>query len=76
MDSMWTATPQPLLFPHGIAFEVSGIVRCSVSHIVDAFDHSPAMSARTHELIVERFGRSVRVQGFGPVSVSCVLRVA
>jgi len=40
-------------------------------HILDNFGHSPMQSPRIHDLIVERYGRSVRVQGAGPVSVVC-----
>jgi len=49
---------------------------CSVSRVVDRFGHSPALSAKAHEFIVERYGRSIRVQGSGPVGASCVPCVA
>ena len=76
MDVVWTTAPQPLLFSYGASFEVSGVVYRSMSRIIDSFGHSPVRSARAHELIVERYGRSVRVQGSGPVSVACSFSVA
>ena len=44
-------------------------------HVLDGFGHSPMRSPRIHELIVERYGRSVKVQGNGPVSVACILYI-
>ena len=76
MDVVWTAAPQPLLFSYGTGLEVSGVVYRYISCIIDNFGHSPTRSAKAHELIVERYGRSVRVQGSGPVSVVCTFYVA
>lgn len=41
--------------------------------LTDDTGPSPTRSARAHELIVEHYGRSVKVQGLGPVSSVCVL---
>lgn len=36
-------------------------------HLVDFLFHSPATSSRVHEIYVQRYGRSIRIQGLGPV---------
>lgn len=72
-DAVWPTTPEPLSFAHGFDLGVSSVVFRSVPHTADCFASSPFKSCRAHELIVERFGKSVRVQGDGPVSTSRTL---
>ena len=67
-DAVWTTTPKPLPFTHGFHFGVSDVVFRYISYTTDRFPSSPPKSCKAHELISERFGRSVRVQGNGPVS--------
>jgi hypothetical protein len=75
---LWVLREPPRcdLFSHGFGFEVSGIVYRSVFHMIYGSGYSSSRSARAHEPIVKRYGRSVRIQGSGPVSVACILRVA
>jgi len=76
MDVVWATPPQPLLLSYGVGFGVSEVVYHLVRCAINSFGHSPSVSARAHERIVERYGRSVRVQGFGPVSFVHILRPA
>lgn len=76
VDIAWTATPSPILFPPELDLGVSSAVRCPAPHAFDSFGRSPMHSPRVHEIITERYGRSVKVQGIGPVSVISALRIA
>ena len=68
MDALWATASQPLLFPYEISPGVSGIARRSACYAINGLSHSPTGSCKAHERLVKHYGRSVRVQGAGPVS--------
>jgi hypothetical protein len=70
MDVVWATTSDRLPFPPGVGFRVSGITSRLISHIPNRIVRSSG-AYKAYELIVERFGKSVKVQGNGPVSASC-----
>ena len=76
MDGVRATASWPLSFSYRVGLGVSGILCRSARRAIDNFGHSPSRSARAHEIISERYGRSVRIQGNGPVSVARILHVA
>ena len=71
--AVWTTTPKPLPFTHGFGFGVSDDLSRSLSHMADSFPPSPPKACKAHEIINERYGGSVRIQGDGPVSTPRIL---
>ena len=69
MDVVCITTPDPLSFQHEVDFGVNHFVSRSNSRIINGFAYSPSFSSKAHEAITEQYGRSVRVQGVGPVSI-------
>ena len=67
MDAEWATAQNNLSFPLGVGLRVSIVASCSEFGIPDPFTRSGG-AYRAYELIVERFGKSVKVQGNGPVS--------
>ena len=68
MDVVCITTPDPLSFQHEVDFGVNHVVSRSNSRIINGFAYSPSFSSKAHEAITEQYGRSVRVQGVGPVT--------